>query len=104
MVKLLLVIAGAAAGLAVLVRILEPRFAFFPSVGEQSTPAELGIPFESHTLDTIDGERLRAWKLPGSDARALVVYFHGNGGNLSVWLPILAGIHRQGFSVAAVDY
>ena len=36
--------------------------------------------------------------------RALVLYFHGNGGNLSVWLPILAGVAREGFTVAAIDY
>jgi hypothetical protein len=36
--------------------------------------------------------------------RAHVVYFHGNGGNLSVWAPILAAIAQQGFSVLAVDY
>ncbi len=33
-----------------------------------------------------------------------MLYFHGNGGNLSIWLPILAGIVRQGYTVAAFDY
>ncbi len=31
-------------------------------------------------------------------------YFHGNGGNLSIWAPILAGIARQGYAVTAFDY
>src|SRR5688572_8725241 len=38
------------------------------------------------------------------EARASVVYFHGNGGNLSIWAPILAGIHREGYAVYAIDY
>ena len=38
------------------------------------------------------------------EPRAQVVYFHGNGGNLSVWTPILAGIARHGYSVLAFDY
>ena len=80
------------------------RFAFFPSAGEHPTPDDLGLTFERATLSTSDGERLRGWLLPSSAAKALVVYFHGNGGNLSVWLPILAGLHRQGFTVAAIDY
>jgi uncharacterized protein len=90
--------------LALAVRWLEPRLAFFPTAGEQETPAALGLIYESVTLTTQDGARLRAWFLPNTEARALVVYFHGNGGNLSVWLPILAGIQKQRFSIAAFDY
>lgn len=38
------------------------------------------------------------------DAGAQVVYFHGNGGNLSVWADILVRLWQQGFDVVAVDY
>jgi uncharacterized protein len=103
-VKLLVVAIAALAGIAILVRSIESRFAFFPSAGEQQTPDAIGVTFEKATITTRDGERLRAWLLPSPTARALVVYFHGNGGNLSIWLPILAGLHRQGFTVAAIDY
>jgi len=103
-VKLLVAAIAALAAIAILVRAVEARFAFFPSAGEHATPDDLGLTFERATLSTSDGEHLRAWLLPNPTARALVVYFHGNGGNLSVWLPILAGLHRQGFTVAAIDY
>jgi hypothetical protein len=33
-----------------------------------------------------------------------MLYFHGNGGNLSNWSPILAGVARHGFVVLAIDY
>jgi fermentation-respiration switch protein FrsA (DUF1100 family) len=36
--------------------------------------------------------------------RANVVYFHGNGANLSNWSPILASIVHRGYSVFAFDY
>jgi fermentation-respiration switch protein FrsA (DUF1100 family) len=104
MVKLFIVLACGTVALAVVVRIIEPRFAFFPSTGERPTPADLGIPFASATLRTADGEELRAWELRNPDRRALVVYFHGNGGNLSVWVPILADVYGHGFTVAAIDY
>src|SRR5262249_9501590 len=32
------------------------------------------------------------------------LYFHGNGGNLSKWAPILAAIVRRGCAMLAVDY
>lgn len=102
--RLLVVAIAALAAIAILVRAVEARLAFFPSAGEQQTPEDLGLTFEPATLNTSDGERLRAWLLPGPTATALVVYFHGNGGNLSVWLPILAGVQRQGFTIAAIDY
>ena len=100
----LAVLAVGLAVLAVLVRRAEPRLVFFPTAGEFATPRDLGIPFEAVTLTTSDGERLRAWWLPHDEPIALVAYFHGNGGNLSVWLEILARVHRQGVSVFAVDY
>jgi uncharacterized protein len=104
MVKLLVVVALFVGGLALLVRMLESSAAFFPSRGESATPAGVGIPFDPVTLRTEDGEALRGWLMRADPPRALVLYFHGNGGNLSVWLPILAGVVRHGYSVAAFDY
>src|SRR5262245_47244762 len=85
--------------LAAFVRWLEPRFAFFPSAGEAETPRKYGVGYEPLTIETADGQRLRAWLMRADTPRAHVVYFHGNGGNLSIWAPILAGIVRHGYSV-----
>ena len=99
-----LVLLASAAVLVELVRLLEPRLAFFPFPGETTTPRDLGLAYEPLTIETSDGERLRAWLIPHHQPGVLVVYFHGNGGNLSNWTPILAGIARQGYPVLAVDY
>jgi len=101
---LLIALAAALAGLTVFVRWVEPRFAFFPFSGESETPRDFGVPYEALRIDTKDGERLRAWLMPAPAPRARIVYFHGNGGNLSNWSPILAGIVRRGYTVLAVDY
>lgn len=100
----LVALVGIALLLTLLVRMLEPRLAFFPAPGETTTPQQFGIPYEPLTIETADGERLRAWRITTTTARAQIVYFHGNGGNLSVWAPILAGIARRGYGVLAVDY
>lgn len=107
MLSLLITIAVVIAALALLVRWMEPQLAFFPFKGESETPRDFGIPFEAVTLETADGEKLRAWRMtpPAPQAgRARIVYFHGNGGNLSNWSPILAGIVRRGHAVFAIDY
>jgi fermentation-respiration switch protein FrsA (DUF1100 family) len=100
----LIILAVTLVALAVFVRWVEPRLAFFPFAGEAETPRDFGVAFEPLTIETKDGERLRAWLMPAAAPRARVVYFHGNGGNLSNWSPILAGIVKRGYSVIAVDY
>ena len=99
-----LVVLVALALLVWLVRRLEPRLAFFPFARRGSTPRSSGVAF---TAAHADDRRRRApprWHLPRPDARAQVVYFHGNGGNLSLWTDILVDLWRQGFDVIAVDY
>ncbi len=90
--------------LKLLVSVLERHVAFYPLPGVQATPTDLGIPYEEISLETSDGETVSAWWLPHPEPRAEVVFWHGNGGNLSLWVDILAGISRQGLSVLALDY
>jgi fermentation-respiration switch protein FrsA (DUF1100 family) len=104
MIQLAVFAAIAVAAVVLLVRWLEPRMAFFPLRGETTTPGEYGIPFTPHTIRTSDGVDLRVWHLQPTASRALIVYFHGNGGNLSMWAPILSAVARRGYSVLAFDY
>jgi fermentation-respiration switch protein FrsA (DUF1100 family) len=104
MLVIIVLFVVALAALALLVRALESRFAFFPWTGEDVTPQQSGVAYTAPTIETADGERLRAWHLPRSDAVAQVVYFHGNGGNLSLWADILVALWRQRLEIVAVDY
>lgn len=88
----------------VLVAILEPRMAFYPLRGLDATPRQLGIPYQEIALETTDGERVYSWLLAHPAPRAEVLFWHGNGGNLSIWLDVIADIHDQGFTVLALDY
>jgi uncharacterized protein len=87
-----------------LVTRVEPRLTFFPSAGETETPKSIGLEYEAVSIRTADGETIAAWWMPQEAARADIVYFHGNGGNLSIWLPILAGVQASGLNVLAFDY
>jgi fermentation-respiration switch protein FrsA (DUF1100 family) len=114
LLKTTLTLVVLAAGLVLLVRLIEPRFAFYPVAGESSTPAAFGIAHEALTIATADAEQLHGWRLAAQQRqaepparnlpRAHVVYFHGNGGNLSIWAPVLAGLARRGYAVTAFDY
>jgi fermentation-respiration switch protein FrsA (DUF1100 family) len=97
-------IAVIVAAVALLVRSYEASLAFFPTRGEDATPGAYGVPYTPLTATTSDGERVRVWHLTHEAARARVVYFHGNGGNLSMWADVLVGLPRHGFEVVAFDY
>jgi pimeloyl-ACP methyl ester carboxylesterase len=90
--------------IGLLVRLGERHLAFFPMRGEDDTPAAEGLRFTALDVRTDDGETLRAWWMPSEQPAAQIVYFHGNGGNLSIWTPILTGIRRKGYSILAIDY
>lgn len=90
--------------LKTLIGAAEAKLVFFPYTGEDRNPSSLGIPYDVIRIDTADGERLVAWQLEPKEPMADVVYFHGNGGNLSVWLPVLASLHDLRLRVLAVDY
>jgi pimeloyl-ACP methyl ester carboxylesterase len=69
---------------------------------------DLGIPtyYEEFWLTTTAGDRLRAWRLPppeGLPGRT-VLFFQGNGGNLSLMTGHLAFLNALGLNVLAVDY
>ena len=113
--KTTLVLIAIVAALVLFVRLVEPRLAFYPLAGESATPAVFGAAYETLSATTRDGEQLHGWRLaapsPGDgetpaskSPRAHIVYFHGNGGNLSIWAPILAGLARRGYEVTAFDY
>ena len=68
------------------------------------TPSDFQVAFERATIQTDDGERLHGWATAALHPRARILYFHGNGGNLSLWAPIVASIAAHGYSVTAFDY
>jgi uncharacterized protein len=82
----------------------EPKLAFYPISGVQETPSALGLAFSDVKIDTSDGETLHGWWLEHPSPRAQVIFWHGNGGNLSLWLDVIAELRRRGYSVLAVDY
>ena len=104
---MLLLIFGILAVLASLfacVRWVEPRVAFFPMRGETVTPQDFGVGYEPLTIETRDGERVHGWAISESSVCPHILYFHGNGGNLSLWAPILTAIATHGYAGVAFDY
>jgi len=80
---------------------------FFPAKypeGFWDTSA-LPVKPEEHWFQTPDGLRLHAWLFRASDANApLLIYFHGNAGNLGERGPVASNLAAHGVSVFVFDW
>jgi len=93
------------------IRFVLPTFVFMPSTRLTVTPAALNIPFEDVMLTTSDNVRLHGWYIPapnlredGTSARATLLFFHGNAGNISHRLDSIEIFHDLGLSVFIIGY
>lgn len=63
-----------------------------------------GLPIENVYFDSSNGKRLHGWYLRKSDSRFVVLFNHGNAGNLTSRIPLLAALLDCGLSVLIYDY
>jgi uncharacterized protein len=84
----------------------EKGIVFFPERAFDGTPQDWGIKdFEDVFFPAADGTRLHGWWVPGPDSRGVIVWFHGNAGNISHRLDNLRRLlNTVGFSIFIFDY
>lgn len=102
--RLLVLIVSTYAAVVVLVGLFQSKLIYFPSRGIEATPKDLGLPYEDVRLTAADGVTISAWFVPHRDARATILFFHGNAGNNSHRVAELKVLHHLGFSTMIVDY
>ena len=83
---------------------LERVFVYYPSRQIEGNPGNFGLAYQDVTIDTEDKVKLHAWFVPCEWARATVLIFHGNGGNISHRLPYIELLHHLGVHVLLLDY
>lgn len=106
MVKFLLVVAVCYGFLVAVVYLGQARMIYLPDLpGRELTavPRDIGIEYRDVTLQTSDGVDIHGWFVPGSGSR-VVLFFHGNAGNISHRLDSIRQFHALGLSVLIVDY
>jgi fermentation-respiration switch protein FrsA (DUF1100 family) len=64
----------------------------------------LGLFYEWVALETADGARLSAWWVPADSPRGVLLFCHGNAGNISDRLDSIRIFNRLGLSVFIFDY
>ena len=96
-------------GLTAMIYFKQSSLVFLPEIdrGFRTNPAAIGLGFTSLKLTTTDGETLDGWLVPADTkraARGLVLFFHGNAGNISHRLDYLRMFHDLGLTTLIVDY
>lgn len=98
---------------AVIVALLflfQSRLIYYPQIGRELTitPQAHGLGYESVDIHTEDGETLHAWWVPAIGrepaARGIILFFHGNAGNISHRIDYLMMFSRLGYATLIVDY
>tara|TARA_R110002072_G_scaffold223678_1_gene380710 strand:- start:4199 stop:5062 length:864 start_codon:yes stop_codon:yes gene_type:complete len=90
--------------LAILIYFFQPKLIFFPQNELEATPALISLQYEDLSLSTTDDEVLNAWWIPHSEAKATLIFLHGNAGNIAHRLDSINIFHQLGLSVLIIDY
>ena len=76
------------------------RLIFLPETGGLEPPP--GV--EERSITTPDEVRLHAWYVRGREARAMLVWSHGNAGNIAGRVDVALELAARGVDVLAYDY
>jgi fermentation-respiration switch protein FrsA (DUF1100 family) len=90
-------------GLGVYLAANEGRFIYFPAREYDATPESYGLLAEPIDIAAADGTSLKGWWIRNGGREALL-YFHGNGGNISHRLERTKMLTELGLDVFLVDY
>ncbi len=106
MLKLILVVAACYGLLVVVVYFIQGRMLYLAEVPGRTltmTPANVGMDYQDVSIETTDGVTLHGWFIAGRSSQVLL-FFHGNAGNISHRLDSIRQFQDLGLSVLIIDY
>ena len=81
------------------------NFLFVPTKAYPVTPDAVNLLYEDIFIEASDGIELHGWKLLAEGRRrGTILFFHGNGDNVSTQLPHTFWIAKAGYDVYIFDY
>ncbi|WP_350285917.1 alpha/beta fold hydrolase [uncultured Croceitalea sp.] len=84
--------------------LLQEKFLFLPSELPQDYSYQFTEPFEEFNLTAKDGALLNAIHFKREGAKGVILYFHGNAGDLSRWGEIATYFAQLQYDVIIMDY
>ncbi len=97
-------VAGAYIILAGLLFVFQSHFVYYPERILVANPGSIGLNFKNVSFETSDRVELSGWFIPGAGASGVILFCHGNAGNISHRLESVQMFHRLGLDVFIFDY
>lgn len=84
---------------------LDQRYIYFPTPWEQADWSRLsGLPIQDVRFQAEDGVNLHGWWIEAPESAAVLLWCHGNAGNIIDRLDNIAALYRRRLSVFIFDY
>ncbi|MDX1671931.1 MAG: alpha/beta fold hydrolase [Balneolaceae bacterium] len=90
--------------IVLLVWAFQKKLIYYPSAHLFQDPAAANLNYRDVTFRSGEEFNLHGWYIPHDDARATLLFFHGNAGNISGRVHLLRKLHDAGFSTLIFDY
>lgn len=90
--------------LIVILYFLQDQLIFLPTNTLASRPSAIGLEYEDVILKTPDDVELHGWYVPAENSRGVVLFLHGNAGNVSHRLASLEIFNQLDLSTFIIDY
>lgn len=87
-----------------LIFILQKKMIYFPFREIEAFPSDIGLEYQNLTIIAADRTEINAWFLPCSRTDRVILFCHGNGGNISHRLDTMRIYNYLGYSSLFFDY
>jgi fermentation-respiration switch protein FrsA (DUF1100 family) len=84
--------------------LLQSRLVYFPQREITMTPDKIRLSYDEMSFETSDGVKLSGWFIPAENSRGMVLFCHGNAGNISHRLESILVFNRLSLDVFIFDY
>ena len=91
-------------GLAAFIFFTQSRLIYFPTNEIVATPDQIGLSYKSVSFKAPDGVKLSGWFIPADSPRGVVIFCHGNAGNISHRLESIEIFQGLRLSTFIFDY
>ena len=98
------IIAGAYMLFAGYLFIFQSGHIYYPERILTANPSNVSLNFETVSFETSDGVKLSGWFIPSDGTIGVILFCHGNAGNISHRLDSIQIFHRLGLDVFIFDY
>ena len=101
---IILILIGGYVVASLLLYLLQERFIFLGEPLSGDHTFRFDIPHTELFLDMEDGGKINVLQFKADSSKGLILYFHGNAGNLAGWGYVAQDFVELGYDVAIMDY